>query len=524
MTKRKTVDPEIISKLKDERWLRQKLINEQYSCSRLAKELGTTRTTVEKYRVSHKIEQPLSQKELATIAAQSRTEQEKQSIIDKRCQTNLKRHGVENPFQSVEKIEESMLKKYGVRKPLQHERFREKRYQTNIEKFGVKHPIQNKEIQESVRQHFEEKYGGNPGKHNVIREKMKQTSLERYGVEHASQKHLSQSTLNKLSNRTWLIEHHHNKQKTLSQIANELECNITTVYRHCVNHDIEIKHYFESAQQRELSDWLTSIGIKVETNVRNIISGELDIYLPDYNLAIEYCGVFWHSDAHSRITPNYHLNKMKQCNQKGIRLITMYEDEWLYTKEIVKQKILAIVGKLNSSVAYARKCSVVEVSKQTKKTFFNSNHIQGDGPGSITYGLEYNDEIVAMMTFIRQQNGIYVLNRYASSYRVIGGFQKLLKHFQKNHEWKQIVSFADLRWSEGDVYYKGGFTLDKTLKPDYRYVIGNKTFHKFGFRRKSLPTILGKKFNPELSEMENMKNAGYHKIWNCGLMRFVLDK
>lgn len=479
MKERKIIDPEILSKLKDEHWLRQKLIDEKYSCSRLAKELGTTRTTVEKYRVLFNIEQPLSPKELASESFSSRTEKDKQSILEKRKQTNIKKYGVENLFQSKEKIEQAMLKKYGVKRALQLKEFYNKRTQTMIEK---------------------------------------------YGVGYAARKHIPHETINKIENKDWLVKEHIIKKKTLKQIAFELSIDPTTVERACNRTGTEIKYHYESAQQREVSDWLLALGVKVETNVRNIINGELDIFLPEYNLAIEYCGVFWHSDAHARITPMYHLNKLRQCKDKNIRLITLYEDEWVYTKDIVKQKIITILGKNHDSF-YARKCNVVEVkNKKTKKTFFDSYHIQGDGPGSITYGLEQENEIVAMMTFIRQSDNTYILNRYASKNRVVGGFQKLLKHFQNTHSWSQIISFADLRWSNGEVYYKSGFVLDKVLRPDYKYVIGNKTFHKFAFRRKYLPAILGIMFDPTLSETENMRRAGYYRIWNCGLMRFVLNK
>lgn len=322
MKERKSIDPEILSKLKDGDWLRQKLIDEKYSCSRLAKELGTTRTTVEKYRILHGIEQSLSQKELAVQSFSSRTENDKQNILAKRKQTNLQRHGVENPFQLTEKIEQAMLKKHGVKKALQSKDFYGKRTQTMIKK---------------------------------------------YGNTHAARRHIPNETINKIENKEWLVEEHIVKKKTLKQIALELSVDPTTVERACNRTGTEIKYYYESAQQRELSDWLTSLDIKVETNVRNIITGELDIFLPDYNLAIEYCGVFLHSDAHPRITPTYHLNKFRQCQEKNIRLITMYEDEWLYTKDIVKQKLITILGKNNNSI-YARKCSIVEVrNKKVKK-------------------------------------------------------------------------------------------------------------------------------------------------------------
>lgn len=524
---RKTIDPNILSNLQNKEWLEQKIIQEKYSVSRLAKEFGTTRTTVEKYRVLHSIPQFLSQKELTTLNYQTKSNTEKEQILEKRKQTNQQLFGVDNTFQSPEKqqkIKETMLERYGVERALQSPDILDKQHNTMLERYGEKFAMNNDEIKAKVVAMMKEKYGSNPFGNLDIQKVIKETNLEKYGREYATQKHIPLDVLEKMNDRDWLIDQHHTQKKTLSQIAKELGFNdITTVYRYCVKSGVEIKYYYESAQQREVSDWLTSLDIKVESNIRNIINGELDIYLPDYNIAIEYCGVFWHCDFHPRMTRTYHLDKLKQCQNKGVRLLTIYEDEWVYRKDIVKRKVVNILGGDKESV-FARKCQIISITNnKIKKDFFDSNHIQGSGPGSVTYGLKYNNDIVAMMTFIQKPNGVFDLNRYASSIRVVGGFQKLLNHFQKNHEYVEILSFADLRWSEGNMYDKSGFVLDKTLPPDYSYVIGNKTHHKFRFRRKALETFLPF-FNPVLSETVNMANHGYYKIYNCGLLRYVLKK
>ena len=384
---RKTIDTTILILLKNKEWLEDKLINQQYSCSRLAKELGTTRTTVEKYRVFHNIQITLSQKELTTINYQNKSKEEKEQILSKRKTTNKQLYGEENTFVShKEKIIETMLEKYGVEKPLQS---------------------------------------------SDILKKQTQTMIKKYNRKSYSQQHLSLNVIDTLNDKEWLTNQHITQKKTIKQISQELVVDPTTVNFACQRNEIKIKYYYESAQQREISDWLSSLDILVNTNIRNIITGELDIYLPDYNLAVEYCGVFWHSDAHTRMTPNYHLNKLKQCQKLGIRLLTIYEDEWLYKKDIVKQKMLSIL-KMNTESIFARKCQIIQITNtKIKQQFLDQYHIQGTGPGSITYSLTYNDNIIAIMTFIQKPNGVYDLNRYATSTRIVGGFQKLLKHFQK---------------------------------------------------------------------------------------------
>lgn len=117
--------------------------------------------------------------------------------------------------------------------------------------------------------------------------------------------------------------------------------------------------------------------------------------------------------------------------------------------------------------------------------------------------------------------GVYDLTRFASSCNVRGGFSKMLTYFSRNYNWSEIYTFADRRWSVGDLYLKCGFKIDKILKPDYRYIIGDERKHKFGFRHNRLEKIL-ESYDPSLTEHENCLNNNIHRIYDCGLIRFVV--
>lgn len=279
---------------------------------------------------------------------------------------------------------------------------------------------------------------------------------------------------------------------------------------------------WRSSGEKEILTFIQTLlpDAEIEENTQRIISPyELDIYIPSYTLAIEYCGLYWHSDKFKQ--NYYHRDKMRACKEKGIRLLTVFEDEWRDKREIVESKIKSILGKDDRPRVFARKTHIVNVTTKTKNKFLNENHIQGTGPGSVTYGLIHRDNLVAVMTFIKRSGDAYELNRYATSERVVGGFSKLINHFQSNHKWTQIVSFADLRWSNGDLYEKTGWKLDKDLPPDYYWTQKGSRFHKFGFRHKFLEQRLDH-YDPSLSENENCKANGYLKIYNCGLNRYIL--
>ena len=277
-----------------------------------------------------------------------------------------------------------------------------------------------------------------------------------------------------------------------------------------------------SKPELEIQQLLHDLNIEYVTNNRTLISPkEIDILIPSHKIAIEYCGLYWHSETRGK-NKLYHKNKLEMCTKKGYRLFTIFEDEWIYRKKQVIKKLKTSLQCNNDTRIYARKCNIVLLDTKSKKEFFNNNHIQGDGISSINIGLEYNNEVVAAVGLACHNDGIYYLNRYATSTSVIGGFSKILKYFQRNYVWKKIISFADLRWSIGNLYKKTGWTLDCVIPPDYSYVRGNNRYHKFNYRRKYLPKLL-KHFDRDLSEKENCDINGILRIWDCGKQRWILE-
>ncbi len=254
-------------------------------------------------------------------------------------------------------------------------------------------------------------------------------------------------------------------------------------------------------------------------NNRSILSGkELDIVLPDKNIAFEFNGIYWHSEQFK--DQYYHYNKVKECNDLGIDLFSIWEDDWLYRNEQVKRMILHKIGASNELRVFARKCQIdLHVDTTEAKDFADKNHIQGYGNSTFKIGLRHDDKLVALMLFTETQDSM-ILNRYCTSCNVIGGFTKLLHHFDNKD--KKIITFADLSVSNGSLYYKTGFILDKVLKPDYKYVIGDKRVHKFNYRKKRFKEDESLLFDENMTERELADLNGISRIWDCGKLRFCL--
>lgn len=254
---------------------------------------------------------------------------------------------------------------------------------------------------------------------------------------------------------------------------------------------------------------------------RDVIDGyELDIYVPSRNMAVEYCGLKWHSEE--KRPNNYHVTKQKLCEKRGIQLLTIFENEWLYKRELVVRTLRAKFEG-NKAAKGARHYTVVPVSTSDQKTFHTTNHLQGYGKATVAYGLKDSaGTLSAVVSLLQRKSGVWEITRYATAEPIAGGFSKLLKYFKNNVRWHEVYTFADLRWSNGDLYKKTGFTQVDRLRPDYGYVVSGKIAHKFGYRRAFLPKKLGETYDPALSEHQNMLNHKIYRIYDCGKLKFAI--
>jgi len=268
---------------------------------------------------------------------------------------------------------------------------------------------------------------------------------------------------------------------------------------------------------------------RVVSSCRTALGGrEIDTFIPDLNLGIEFTGLYWHSEE-AGVHPKYHLReKMRLGESAGIRIIFIFEDEWENSQDIVKSRILSILG-LQQNKLYARNCTILEIDNKSKSAFLKSHHIRGDDKSSIRYGAFYGDMLVGVMTFkptnmIKGGDGSSIeLSRFAtiSGYTITGLASKLFARFVKDHAPSTVISYSDLRWNTGEVYNKMGFELESTSHPCFWYIPNGKIqrYHRAAFMKHRIVEKLGG--NPEKTAHENMVELGYSRIWDCGQLKFV---
>ena len=282
--------------------------------------------------------------------------------------------------------------------------------------------------------------------------------------------------------------------------------------------------------ERELINFIKELlpNVNIIEKDRELIKPfELDVLIPEHNLAIEFNGLYWHSDKF--VKSDYHLSKTIACNKHGVRLIHIFEDEWVNKNNIVKGIIKTILG-LNDKVIYARNTTIKEISNNDCKYFLNHNHIQGNVNSAIKLGLYSNDELVSVMTFgklrkslgSKAKDGHYELLRFSNKlgYNVVGGFSKILKYFMLNFNPIEIISFSDKRYFTGNVYLKNGFEEKHSTKPNYYYIIKHRRENRFKYRK---DVLVKDGYDNKMSESEIMKSRNINRIYDCGAVKWVLN-
>ncbi len=293
-----------------------------------------------------------------------------------------------------------------------------------------------------------------------------------------------------------------------------------------------------SNPELEIRQWLKNNNIEFIPQYK-IGSKRIDIVIPDFNLAIEYNGIMNHSYGKSKYTrfnnweyrdENIHLNRLILCNEQGLDLIQINENEWCdKSKKDIWISILSAKTNLNRKI-YARKCIVKEITdNKIIKEFLHTNHLQGYCSSNIKLGLYYNEELVSMMTFGKPRfNGKYQweLARFCNKLNtnIVGGASKLFNHFIKNYDSVNIISYCDRRMFVGDLYENLKFQLLYNSHPNYVYTKNGKILSRYQCQKHKLKDILGENYDETKTEISNMIDNEYRILWDCGNSVYLWEK
>jgi hypothetical protein len=458
--------------------------------------------------------------------------------MDTLKRNNLKLYGVEYSTQlesMQQKSRQTKLKKYGTLN------FTDKSRKTTLEKYGT---LNFSDISKQTKL---EKYGT-----LNFNDKSNQTKLEKYGTLNFSDKS-NQTKLEKYGNISI-----HNLRASYSRLQEKYKDEVTFnfdvstytgaknyklysfICKHCnstfddnlTNGTVPIcrtctpiKSINKSSEEFEIIEFIRSVytGEIIHGDTTILEQQELDIYIPEFNLAIEVDGVYWHSERKGK-DKQYHINKTNKCLDKGVKLLHILDYEWNNKQNIVQSIILHELNKTKCRL-FARQCKIQLITPTVCNSFLDTHHLQGADKSSVRLGLFYNNTLVSVMTFCKprfSKQYQWELSRYTSNINhiIVGGAAKLYKYFIKQYNPINVISYSDKRWFTGSVYSTIGFIRVCDTPPAYSYIKSGKLYNRVTFQKHKLSKIL-ETYDGKLTEGQNMQNNGYDRIWDCGHHKFV---
>lgn len=416
------------------------------------------------------------------------------------------------------RTKETMFKKYGVEYPIQNIDIKNKIKNTNFERYGYEYPLQNIKIQE----------------------KQISTNIRKYNVSYVSLNNdiRKKQTINKILNLIPKYTNYDFLSYDYESKLIELKCDKNHLFT--ISRKLLYGRFLEntiicpkcnpidkkiSGKEIGIFNFIeTCYGDHVIKNSKNIINPyELDIYLPKLKLAFEFNGLYWHSELFK--DSNYHKIKTDLCLDKGIQLIHIYEDDWVYKQNIIKSIILNKLNKnVDMDIIELEKMHIKEINdNDLVKNFLNDNHIQGYIKSSIKIGIFYKNQLVSIMIIAKlkkSKNNDYEILRYCNklNFNITDGLQKLFNYFLDNFKYDKIIFNIDRTYSNGEYLEMLGFKLESTSQPNYYYILDRKRKNKFNYKKSNL---IKKGFDSNKTEHQIMFNNKNYRIYDSGYNKYV---
>jgi hypothetical protein len=313
----------------------------------------------------------------------------------------------------------------------------------------------------------------------------------------------------------------------------EFYSNVYNIIYEDFNQCPKCKYRGISMQEKEVVSFIKSVynGEVIENSRQIIPPYEVDIWIPEFNLGIEYCGLYWHSSANENFKKNVHRDKAKLMHDKGYNFFLFFEDEWKNKRLLIEQMIKYRL-KLVKNKVYARQCELkIYDTASELKEFFIKNHIDGYSNSTKGFALIYNNEIMAAMTLRTNFNSETEICRFATNgeYVVAGAGSKLISLLPK-----PITTYSNNRLSNGNIYRNNGFEeITKTINPSYYYTDLNERVWRYRCKRLNPPKITQEEFDKSPTELSQATNGVFSKkifgderplyrIEDCGHVKWLL--
>lgn len=412
---------------------------------------------------------------------------------------------------------------------------------SSLKKFGETNYFKTSEFQAKSKESHQKKYGSNFVSTNKYKLKASVTNILKYGCENPMQNpKIKSRALKSYKSRDGnyerltrsLLKKHIEVLSTNDEFINE------SIYKYkCLkcNNNFEsaysnIQHVFcgsnicqtKSNAEHEIINFLKELGVpNIVSNYNFVFNNkrsQIDCYLPDLKIGIEYDGLYFHSEKFR--DKNYHQEKQLLCKDAGIKLLQVYEDEWRDKTDIVKSIIKSAINN-QYNIIYGRNTTIKVINDSQYRAFLDENHIQGYCSAKLLYGCFHKNILISVMSF-SDRGAMYECIRYCvlPETRVIGAIKKFIAYHYEHVPYKDIYSYVNLRYFNGDGFIKSGFKLYSITKPGYFYTNKARRASRIQTQKHKL---IKQGYDASLTEHEIMANLGYYKVYDSGNLKLIFS-
>ena len=448
----------------------------------------------------------------------------KQDEITKKIkQTKLERYGDEN-YRNNEKIKKTCLKKYGVENPYASKEIIEKKKETYKQNYGVDHPMKNPEFK---KEYIEKRLAKNNGNWNNNPKQTYATKVEKYGPKQPEiVKKIQQTKLERYGDSSYV-----NSEKAKETWANKTLDELNTILEKRTQTNLEkygapntwalSTHSSISKLNYSFAELLSSLNIEYEMEFR-INNRRYDFKIgnilleinPTYTHNSSTPSIFFKKDITKEpMSKTYHLEKSKLAKENGFLCIHVWDWDDI-------DKVLNIFT--NKQIIYARNCEIKEVSKKECNEFLNQYHLQNTCNGqTFRYGLYYNNELIQIMTFGKpryNKNYEWELLRLCShkDYKIVGGSERLFKHFIVNINPINVISYCDNSKFTGEVYERLGMKNIGLGSPTINWSKDNNRISNNLLNQRGFDQLFKTHYGKGTSNRDLMIEHGWREVYDCG--------
>lgn len=288
---------------------------------------------------------------------------------------------------------------------------------------------------------------------------------------------------------------------------------------HCgVEERFEVSKTSKSAPEETVAQTLRDLGCEI---TRGYLPGSTkwhyDVIVESHKLVVEFNGTYWHSYPRTRRGAHYH--KRKHAEERGYRLVTIWEDDWRFKRDRMVALLRRMINGPDTKIG-ARQTTVVAVPRSTAKKFHEDYHVQGFRVSSADqhYGLYDGRDLVAVASF--DSSGL--LHRYTvlDGLSIAGGLLKCVKAFRRDHGPLPITTYCDRDQFTGSVYRAAGFQLVGSGLT-MTYVVKGERQRRERYMKHKLPDVFAD-VDVARREIDICADNGVFACWNSGTDKFVL--